>query len=845
MTDDLGDLILGTPTKTTSSSTSVQPTSPKGSYSVNPKILDNLRATESGGDPIAVNKETNALGAYQFMPTTVQMLHKQGIKFNPFDEQESRSAAEQYLGSLIEKNNGDVRAALAQYGGFKTKDPSAYVNKVLKGVDQTTQPAQTTTQSTESDDPLGDLILNKPTPQPVYQSIAGAGRGSYAGYNAAQEAAGKTRTSPMADMQQKINQSSSSLGALGEAGLSLVSGAVAPLVAAPIGVLSTLGSGKYGTSEGIQAGERTAAKVQQGLTYQPKTEQGQELVGKVAKVMEDLHIPPSMIPEVAGFGPLAGAAATQLKGQFAQKTQVPSAKISEAIQPVRNVEPIAQSPGVQTVAPDLTGVGAAKSNMNPYSSFTGEESARGPYPTIKTSKIAETVPEAEQKTRAQIAQEITGNDKVRTGVVTGNENDLRNEYTEAKQSNQTPSAELLRRQIAEEQNGLTNYARQRIENTGADQNLVTDYERGQRINDAFAGDDGLTGFFKQEKQKLYDEAKAKVGDNPINTTHVNDLLADPQFRASLGLKGNESVANSAEQLINLAKTVGFKDEFGTVHPANSISAWDAVRKSLNNEWTKDNASVIRKINQSIDQDVAAAGGGDLYKRADNLHKAEKTLFESKGIKTLFGNIDSNGVELATPYEQIPKKLNGMTIDQWKHIHDVADSLSRGQIRGVDYTINVPPELQAAAKSAKNEILGNIAREIYESGANKAGVWNQNSANKIMNARAEKLKYFDPVEQQAFHTLNIGGHIMPGVHAYEGAALQAQRMGMLTSKLPTIGREIGAATHIPFAATVLEKGGEKLQELSAGKSAVKQATELEKKMKQNAAKGSKLSDIGKK
>ena len=75
-------------------------------------------------------------------------------------------------------------------------------------------------------------------------------------------------------------------------------------------------------------------------------------------------------------------------------------------------------------------------------------------------------------------------------------------------------------------------------------------------------------------------AKNKVGDNPINTTHVDDLLANKQFRSGLGLKGNEGVARSAQELIELAKTVGFEDDVGKFHPANSISAWDAVRKSL-------------------------------------------------------------------------------------------------------------------------------------------------------------------------------------------------------------------------------------------------------------------------
>jgi hypothetical protein len=73
------------------------------------------------------------MGPYQFMPDTVQMLHKQGIKFNPFDEQEAREAARTYLGQLAERHGGNIDLALKDYGGFVTKDPTQYVQKVTSG----------------------------------------------------------------------------------------------------------------------------------------------------------------------------------------------------------------------------------------------------------------------------------------------------------------------------------------------------------------------------------------------------------------------------------------------------------------------------------------------------------------------------------------------------------------------------------------------------------------------------------------------------------------------------------------------------------------------------------------
>ena len=159
--DELGALILGEKPK--ASQTSV----------VTDQILDNLKKVESGGDRFALNKQSKAMGAYQFMPATVKMLNEQGIKFDPFNEQEARGAAKTYLEQLTQKYGGDVNKALTAYGGFKTKDPSAYIQNVMQGA----QPS----------DPLEAFLSGKPATQAL--SAAGAGRGSYAGYNPEEAAA--------------------------------------------------------------------------------------------------------------------------------------------------------------------------------------------------------------------------------------------------------------------------------------------------------------------------------------------------------------------------------------------------------------------------------------------------------------------------------------------------------------------------------------------------------------------------------------------------------------------------------------------------------------------------------
>jgi hypothetical protein len=104
--------------------------------------LNRLASTESGKDPFALNKETKAMGRYQFMPETVQSLHQRGVAFNPFDEKQSREVARSELNRLS-KELGSKELALAAYGGFREKDPTKYIGGIL-----TTTPAQTVATTT-------------------------------------------------------------------------------------------------------------------------------------------------------------------------------------------------------------------------------------------------------------------------------------------------------------------------------------------------------------------------------------------------------------------------------------------------------------------------------------------------------------------------------------------------------------------------------------------------------------------------------------------------------------------------------------------------------------------------
>jgi hypothetical protein len=472
--------------------------------------------------------------------------------------------------------------------------------------------------------------------------------------------------------------------------------------------------------------------------------------------------------------------------------------------PYAMTEPPIVKPANVVPMPTLSGAGAAEAKFNPFGGkISGEEYGRGEvFPQIKLSKIANDVAPEEQATRAQVLQDILKDSKqIRPGVLTGNEKTLREEYVTAKRANETPRGQMLKEQIANEQNALSNFAQNIVEKTGANRKLINDEERGNALNNAFIGNydsksgqyEGFKGYLSKLKDDVYKYALKKVGDNPVEANNIDRLLNSKQFQAELKLKGNPDFTNGLRDLLELHKTEGFE---GT--KPNSIAGLEKLRKALNRQWSPENRYAIGEAINAIDDDIAKAGGPGAIETGRNLHQLEKTIFGSKGMDSIFGEFDPNGIKKGVNQDKIMSKLNGLDTAQWKHIYDTADNLSKGFIRVGNINFKVPTDLIEQANMIKNEMKGSIAREVYQSGADKVGVWNQNSVNKTLNAREGKIRYaFSPEEQKAFHELNLGGQMMPGIHSYEGGAMQAETMGLLktaASKLPYIGGAIaGSAT----------------------------------------------------
>jgi hypothetical protein len=126
-------------------------------------------------------------------------------------------------------------------------------------------------------------------------------------------------------------------------GATLGGAAIAPIV----GIAGTLASGKYGTQEGIRAGEEAMKAVR----YQPRTQTAREALGAVGEFLQPLNVlPPTLGAVGSSLNALAPAALTQARQITTQATA-----------PVQNVlanvmtrqQPTMQGMGAANTAEDL------------------------------------------------------------------------------------------------------------------------------------------------------------------------------------------------------------------------------------------------------------------------------------------------------------------------------------------------------------------------------------------------------------------------------------------------------------------------------------------------------------
>jgi hypothetical protein len=152
-------------------------------------------------------------------------------------------------------------------------------------------------------------------------------------------------TAPELSMREKVMGAIETPFALGA---TLAGGAIAPIA----GVIGTLTSGKYGTQEGIRAGEQAAKSVM----YQPRTQVAREALGAIGEFLQ---------PVTSALPPTLGAAGTTLNAlapaTLMQAGALARPVVGQVTAPVRNAlanvmtreQPVMPGVGAASTAEDL------------------------------------------------------------------------------------------------------------------------------------------------------------------------------------------------------------------------------------------------------------------------------------------------------------------------------------------------------------------------------------------------------------------------------------------------------------------------------------------------------------
>ena len=121
------------------------------------------------------------------------------------------------------------------------------------------------------------------------------------------------------------------LGAVLEVPATMATGLVSSAAAVPYGLYKGITSGKMGTPEGVQIGQREAAGFQERNTYQPRTETAQDVLGGMARVLGAL--PPTLGATGSALTALAPAAAGQMRAAVAPAAAVTQQRMAALLAP--------------------------------------------------------------------------------------------------------------------------------------------------------------------------------------------------------------------------------------------------------------------------------------------------------------------------------------------------------------------------------------------------------------------------------------------------------------------------------------------------------------------------------
>jgi hypothetical protein len=772
---------------------------------VTDELLNGLKQTESSNDPYAVNPKSGAMGAYQHMPTTVQMFHKQGIKYNPMDEQQQRGATKQYLVKLLDNNGGDLKAALAQYGGYKTKDPSNYIKKVTSKIQTNVQPQddfdkyisnvktsdaktdETTSNQNEPEDDFDKYISNA---KPVVE--AGPNTKTFNEFNLVP---GTFKIPVGTKFTQDAVNAKKVLKSMSVEDWKKNS------------ILANVGDVAYNTL----IGNEDKAK-------QSFNELGEKGVGMAKGLYHAVTNAPETIKSVVQ-NPLTTGAEFLKAGIYDPEMALLGGKT-----PIKKATKGTLTE-VSAARPNLVETGNTDIPTYLRKKFEEKQAAQGVKPKTETTSIAKTeitIPEEqparpiepisnEKAAETEKLLRDVGVERVRLSALHEDPLEATSQYLTS-QSEKGVYGSGMREQIAHEKGALENHFGKIEKELGGD--LPVDVEgeisRGKKMKTAL---DEAQKSHDAETKRLYNKANEELGNNQVQLNDFNNYISKKSNFV------HDPEKNIRSGIVDYLKEQELMDEDGKILPM-TVKQSENLRQFINHQYNYETSSKVGELVKTIDKDVFQNVGTETYEQARaHFKEGKETYSEPKAIKDLLNN---EGVNQKVADEKVMTRISTLDESQFKHLIDTLR--------------------QNGKEDAIKEIQTHLVNRIKEAGKSETNEpWNSIASAKERKARSAKLQKVFENDQAMLERINKGvlaGNKLYIPTKYKGAAVQAHLLHTKFGDFITRGSTyLGWKTGLHGGAFVGEALGEALNKsLSKGK----QTESLKKEIKQL----NNISDIGK-
>ena len=379
-------------------------------------------------------------------------------------------------------------------------------------------------------------------------------------------------------------------------GATLAGGAIAPIV----GIAGTLASGKYGTQEGIRAGEQAMKAVQ----YQPRTQTAREALGAVGEFLQ---------PVTSALPPTLGAAGTTLNA-LAPATLMQAGALARPIarQVTTPVQNALANVMTREQQPAMVGMGAAT---------TGED-------LMRQQRLEQFNIRAKLGERTKNLQQQQFESEVERGVITGISEEAKTKLQE----------QMKLFEAGKQKDIIRNFERM-TEEVGSTADRGEIKKTGRIVDKAL----------NNEYTKKFDDYKAKYA----KADNAGETLEQVSYQNLLDYIGTKSATRreKLDPILNdVAELLAMNDpqKTGTISIRNLDDIYQVIGTA------KDSPSA-RPLKDLINQ-ISAGAGGKLYQEARQARTQLAKEFEDvirvdKLLNTKAGYADRK-IALADVYDHI-------------------------------------------------------------------------------------------------------------------------------------------------------------------------------------------------